>query len=146
MHPIGIWTDSKFQQVEAGMPDYFKDSKVLKEQLTAMNLPPGTMLLTANATSMYTNIQTLPELNQIAQYFNVNKTIYQHLPVHAILRALHLIMKNNIFRFGDNHWLQLKGKAMVTPPAPSYVQFSTVSLNSFFLKYLEIIYFCTDNS
>ena len=29
-HPIGVWTDSKFQQVVANMPDYFKDSNVLK--------------------------------------------------------------------------------------------------------------------
>ena len=91
MHPIGVWTDSKFQQVEAGMPDYFKDSKVLKEQLTAMNLPPGTMLLTADATSMYTNIQTHPKLNQMAQYFNGNKTKYRYLPGDAILRSLCLI-------------------------------------------------------
>ena len=63
MHPIGVWTDSKFQQVEDEMPAYFKDSKVLKEQLTTMDLPPGTMLLTEDATSMDTNVKTCPALN-----------------------------------------------------------------------------------
>ena len=36
MHPIGVWTDSKFQQVAADMTTYSKDSKVLKEQLTTI--------------------------------------------------------------------------------------------------------------
>ena len=101
------------------IPAYFKDSKLLKEQLTTMNLPPGTMLLTADVTSMYTNIQTLPALNQIAQYLNGNKTKYQHLPVNAIPRALRLMMKQHS-RFGYIHWIKLKGTAMGTPPAPTY--------------------------
>ena len=54
------------------MPGYFKDSNLPKEQLTTIDLPPGTMILTLDATSMYTNIQTRPALNQIAQYFNGN--------------------------------------------------------------------------
>ena len=58
-----------------------------------MELPPGTILLTADATSMYTNIQTRTALNQIAQYVNGNKTRYLNLPVNAMLGALHLIIK-----------------------------------------------------
>ena len=58
-----------------------------------MELPPETMLLTADATIMYTNIQTRHALNQIAQYFNDNKTRYRNLPVNAMLRDLHLIIE-----------------------------------------------------
>ena len=65
MYPIGVCTDSKFQEVADDMTSYFNHSNVLKEQPIAMNLPPGTMLLTADTTSMYTNIQTCPDLNQI---------------------------------------------------------------------------------
>ena len=55
------------------------------------------MLLIADATIMYKNIQTRPALNQISQYLNVNKTKYLHLPVDAMLRAPFLIMKNSIY-------------------------------------------------
>ena len=120
MHPIVVWTDSKFQQVAADMPAYFKYSMLLKDKITTMDLPPVTMLLTKDATSMYTNIQTCPALNQLSQYFNVNQTKYQHLPVDAMIRYLQLMMNNNIFRFGDSLWLQLKGTAMGTPSAPTY--------------------------
>ena len=85
-----------------------------------MDLPPGTMILTVDATSMYTNIHTRPALNHMAQYFNGNKTTYRHLPVNAMLRTLRLITENNIFRFGDSHWFKLKVIAIGKSPAPTY--------------------------
>ena len=100
-----------------------------------MDLTPGTMLLTTETTSMYKNIQTRPALNQIAQNFNGNKTKYQHLPVDDILRSFFLIMINNIFRFIDSHWIQLKVIAMGTPLAPIY---NTVFCSVFELFLFEI--------
>ena len=85
MNLIGVCTDSKFQEVADDMTSYFNHSNVLKEQPIAMDLPPGNMLLTADTTSMYTNIQTCPDLNQIVQYLNVNETKYRHLTVNAML-------------------------------------------------------------
>ena len=120
MHPVGVWGDSNFQEVAADIPEYFKDSNALKEKPTTMDLLHGTMLLTADAMSMYKKIHTRPALNQISQYFNVNKTKYRHLPLDTMIMALCLIMKNNILHFVDSHWLQLKVTAMVTPPAPTY--------------------------
>ena len=32
--------------------------------------------------------------------------------------ALHLLMTNNVFQFGDTIWFQKVGTAMVAPPAP----------------------------
>ena len=37
-----------------------------------------------------------------------------------MLRALCLIMKDNIFRFNISHWLQQKGIDTDTPPALTY--------------------------
>ena len=73
MHPICVWTDSNFQQVTAGMSAYFKDSKVVKEELTTIYLPPGTVSPMVDVMSMYTNIKIHPTLDQISQYFNGNK-------------------------------------------------------------------------
>ena len=58
----------------------------------------------------------------------------RHLPVEAMLGAIFVIMKNNIFCFGDIHWLQLKGSDMGTPPAPTY---TTVFYGVFEFFFLE---------
>ena len=63
MHHIGAWTDSKFQKLVYGMPDFFKYSKIMKVQLTGIYLPPVTMLRMVDATSMYKNNQIFPTLN-----------------------------------------------------------------------------------
>ena len=47
MHPIVLWNDSKFQKVVSDMPAYFKNLKVLKEQLATMDQLPVSILLTA---------------------------------------------------------------------------------------------------
>ena len=62
-------------------------------------------------------------------------TKYLHLPVDGMLRDICLIMKKNIFLFGDIHWLQIKVTAMVTPSAPAY---ATVSYSVFELLLLQI--------
>ena len=111
-----------------------------------MDLQPGTILLTADAMSMYKDIQTCPALNQISQYINGNKTKYLHLPVGATLRAINLIMKNKFCYSEISTGYNSKAHLWEHHPHRHRLQFSTMSLNYSFLKYLEITYFCTDYS
>jgi hypothetical protein len=69
---------------------------------------------------MYTNIDTDKALNEISFYLSQHRHLFLDFPTVALVDALRIIMKNNVFRFGDTHWHQLTGTAMGAPPAPPY--------------------------
>jgi hypothetical protein len=72
-----------------------------------------------DAISMYTKIDTDHALEKIA-FFLRNHALAKGLPTEAIIDGLELIMRWNIFMFGDTYWRQLTGTAMGTPPACAY--------------------------
>jgi hypothetical protein len=122
LYYLGIWVDDKLQKFAKRQRSYFKSSFDLKTDLMAMELPPNATIFTADAVSMYTNIHTETALHAITTYLLQNKDMVLELlfdlqPL-ALMEALRLIMTNNIFWFGNTHWLQLSGTAMGTPPAP----------------------------
>eukprot|EP00957_Ditylum_brightwellii_P023851 1799191-Ditylum_brightwellii.AAC.1 len=108
------------QDITKKVPSYLANSKKLKEELITLNLPPGAHLFTANATLMYTNIKTKQAIASLGEYLMENQETFRYLPITAIRDALNIIMKYNIFTFGDAHFLQLIGPDMGTLPAPTY--------------------------
>ena len=120
LYSLGVWIDNHLQKIASTLPTYFKSSFELKQELLQLVLPPTARFFIADAVGMYTNIQTDPALQEIRWYLFVNSSKFAHLPINAILDALRLVMKNNVFQFGDTFWHQLTGCAMGTPPAPPY--------------------------
>jgi hypothetical protein len=119
LHPLGIWVDRKLQPIAHAQCSFFSSSFELKNQLIALWLPFTARLFTADAVSMYTNIDTPLALRAIHQYL-CPVTDPGNTTMTAISAALRLVMTNNIFTFGDTAWHQLIGTAMGTPPAPLY--------------------------
>ena len=121
LHPLGIWTDHYLQQVARIQPSYFKDSFTLREIVSNITIPPNALLFTADAVSMYTNIPTATAIPTISRLLRQHKQQRDNnYPLDAVKDALNLIMRNNIFTFGDCTFKQLNGTAMGTPPAPPY--------------------------
>lgn len=118
LHPLGHWIDEELQPIAKSMPSYFKSSFVLKEELISLRLPPNAVLFTADADSMYTNIDTDHALNIIGEYIDTNQRSTGN-PA-ALKSALEIVMRNMICVFGDLHFKQEKGTAMGTPPAPPW--------------------------
>eukprot|EP00957_Ditylum_brightwellii_P060116 4565219-Ditylum_brightwellii.AAC.1 len=108
------------QTVAKAIPTYFNNLFDLKKELVDLDIPPNTFLFTADATSMYTNICTDAALQEIWDYINGIKLNYPDISHKALISALTLIMKFNIFKFGDSYWLQKQGTAMDAPPARTY--------------------------
>ena len=102
-----------------------KSSFELRAQLHTLVLPPGRHgLFTADATSMYTNINTAAAIAAIHHYIESRPLLFPAIPLHALTSALRMIMTKNIFQFGDIFWRQRNGTAMGAPPAPSYATLS----------------------
>ena len=120
LHPLGVWLDTALQPIATTVPSFIASSYDLKEALNDIpQLPPGALLFTADAVSMYTNIDTFYAVNAIKNFLQ-SHTQFNHLPLAAITDAMELIMKNNVFQFGDCFFHQLTGTAMGTPPACCY--------------------------
>lgn len=118
LEAIGIWVDDKLQAIARSQRSYFKSSFDLKKELLSLRLPPNCLLFTADAQSMYTNIPTDRALMFIGRYLRSQH--FDGVPIEALMEALRLVMKNNVFTFGDTTWKQLTGTAMGTPPAPPW--------------------------
>lgn len=123
INSLGKWVNIQLQPIAQGMSTYFKDSYTLKENvLDTFILHPGDRIFTSDAVGMYQNINTDAAMLLISDYLHDKntQTQYPHYNAKALVAALEIVMRNNIFRFGDLYCKQVSGTAMGTPPAPPW--------------------------
>jgi len=122
---FSTWLDYKFKTLLPHVKSYIKNSTAVINDIKDMTLPQEAKLFSADAMSMYTNINTDVGILYIQHFIqeNINK-IPHDFPTELFLSVLELIMKNNIFTFGHSYWLQLSGTAMGTPAACAYATVS----------------------
>ena len=80
-------------------------------------LPPNARLFTADANSMYTNIDTDHAIEIITAWLKSIDLPDKFPFLEAVLDAMELVMRNNLFNWGDMFFLQLLGTAMGTSAA-----------------------------
>ena len=119
-HPLGKWVDTMLQPIVQTMPTFFKDSYAFKDLVDGITVPIGGRLATADAVSMYTNINTNAALARICPYLEDNAKEFGHYHPPTLIRALEIVMQNNIMRFGDLYVKQKSGTVMGSPPAPDW--------------------------
>ena len=147
LHPLGVWLDTALQPIVNSLPSFIASSYDLKEALNDIPpLPKGALLFTADAVSMYTNIDTSYAINAI-QNFLRSQEQFKYLPLKAIIEAIDIIMNNNIFQFGDCYFHQLTGTTMGTPPACCYATiYYAVKEKYLFDKYKDNLFSAVDTS
>ena len=118
------WIDYWLQQLKPLIPTFIKNSEQLIDELNKLgDLPPGALLFKADAESMYTNIDTEHAVAVISQWLDdlsTNLLLPPGFPLLPLNQALEIVMRNNIFEFGDTRYLQLTGTAMGTSSACMY--------------------------
>jgi hypothetical protein len=131
---FSTWLDYKMKSLLPLIQSYLKNSTSLINEIKHIELPRNTLVFTADAKSMYTNIDTDAGIAAIIDLLNSNK---DKLPPDFLselfLQILSIVMRNNIFSIGETHWLQLSGTAMGTPAACAY---ATITYGHFENKYL----------
>ena len=105
------------------LPSYIRDSKHFLQLLESLPpLPENAILVTANVTSLYTNIPHEEGIESVLHYMKLHaNTLPPDAPSpHTIGILLETILMNNNFSLMDKHFLQLVGTAMGTKATPPY--------------------------
>ena len=114
------WLDYWLQKLKASVPSYVKDSQQILDEIAELHLPANALLFTCDANSMYNNIDTDHAIEVISWWLidmDSRDELPHNFPLEAVLDAMKIIMKNNIFEWGDSCFLQLLGTAMGTSAA-----------------------------
>jgi hypothetical protein len=120
---ISTFIDVKLQPLTQYIPSYCRDSNSFLSDLRQLDaLPPTAHIFTSDATSMYTNIDPNEGISTLEKYFDEfdNECINENIQKDLLLELTALVMKTNVFQFGNTWWQQKIGTAMGTPCACIY--------------------------
>jgi hypothetical protein len=118
---FSIWLDYKMKVLLPLVKSYIKNSIEVIKDLKDLFIPQDALLFSADAVSMYTNIDTASGLLAMRKFLYTNmECIPIEFPKELFLEVLEIVMSNNVFNFGNTYWQQLSGTAMGTPAACAY--------------------------
>jgi hypothetical protein len=118
---FSIWLDYKLKELLPLVQSCIKNSTTVINELKNIQIPENALLFSADAKSMYTNIDTNLGISTIRDFLESNSDrIPRNFPINMFLNILETVMKNNIFSFASTFWQQLSGTAMGTPVACNY--------------------------
>ena len=115
MNDWSKWLDYQLQKLKPFIATYLQDSQQFLPKNKPLLLPPNTCLFTADANSMYNNIDIEHAIKVIGWWLDeLDATLELPIgyPLYAIKSAMATIMRNNIFEWGDLCFLQLLGTVM----------------------------------
>ena len=126
MNSWSIWLDSQLSKLTGHVASFVKDYQQILDETRDLQLPPNARLCVGDANSMYTHIELEHAMRVISWWLDdlqQQNLLPEGFPLEAVKRAMEHIMRNNVFEFGDMHFLQLIGTAMGTSAA---VMFATI--------------------
>ena len=112
-------------------PSYLIGTKHFLQLIEALpKAQENTILVTADVTSLYTNIPHEEGINAAIQTIEAHRDLLPpHTPNSKVIKSLLLhILKENYFDFLDKHYLQIQGTAMGTKMAPPYANIFMANL------------------
>jgi hypothetical protein len=153
-HPtekISQFVDAHIRRFMKGSNSYIRDTQdFISKIVDGKPREPGTLLVTLDVTSLYTNIPNEDGIAAIAGLLNDSPD--PDMPTPFLLKLLKLVLSKNYFTFNGEFYLQIGGTAMGTKLAPSYacsflgVHEDTLLENyplkpDYYLRFIDDIYF-----
>ena len=121
-HPtekISEFVDFHLRPHVEALPSHLKDTTDYLKKMESMNpLPSGTILVSMDVTSLYTNIPHNDGIEACREAWD--QRAVKEPPTECLVQLLTLVLKHNNFTFNGEHFLQINGTAMGTKMAPSY--------------------------
>jgi hypothetical protein len=116
---ISKYIDYFLQPLGTTHPSHIKDTYHFINQIqsTGKEIPPNSILVSGDITSLYTNMHHHLIIDTIKKQFKLHPN--HHRPDKQILRLLLLLLKNNDFQFEGKLYKQILGAAMGFPFSPS---------------------------
>jgi hypothetical protein len=120
MNYWGKWLDFWLQNIKPFIPTYVKNGDQVLDKVENLTLTPFDLFSVADTNSMYNNIDTDHAIIVITWWIKdlkIKGQLPDGFPLDAVISAMRILMKNNVFEFGDIFFLQLLGTAMWTSAA-----------------------------
>ena len=121
------WLDVQLSKLIPFVTSHVKDYQQILDETKKLQLTPDAWQFTADANLMFTNILAAHAIDVISWWLDDlydRGLLPEGFPLEAVKKAMVIIMKNNVFEFGDLHFLQLIVTAMGTSAA---VMWATIS-------------------
>ena len=96
------------------------------------NIPPNAILVTFDASALYTNITSVDGLKAVKDALETRDN--PEVPTEFIVKILDLVMKWNVFEFDQQMFIQLLGVAMGSKMSPNLADIFMAVIDSLIFK------------
>ena len=135
---ISRFVDFFLQPRVAEIPSYIRDTTDFINKLRRLPiLPIGTLLVTLDVSSLYTNIPHEEGITACEEALNLRESLIP--PTADVCQLIRFILSMNAFNFNNKYYLQIHGTAMGTRMAPSYANLFMGKLEREFLQTQNIL-------
>ena len=131
---ISGYVDSILQPLLHNIPSFITDTNNFLRKLNDINhlIIPESIMITMDVNTLYTNIAHRGGINACCSLHNRHTNhpaLINHFPI-----LIDFILTHNLFKFNNDHYLQIKGTAMSTIMASAYANISMDAIKTSFLS------------
>ena len=117
---LSSFVDKLLQPIAQSQKSYLKDTTHFINFIEKTKVPPNTILVSMDVTSLYTNIPQEEGITTVCKAYEKFHNYNPPIPSHNLKEMLCLILKENSFQFIGKNYLQTHGTAMGTKMAVAF--------------------------